>query len=79
MITDSNVLRRLTPDLYALLAEASLSTKHTSGSTLACEAVADTDPNGFVSYYCGELATATGSDSCAHDSWEDEWLLTPNV
>ena len=65
-ISDTDVLPRLTLDRYALLVEASLSTKHTSGSALACETVADRNANWVFNRRRNELSAATGCNSCAH-------------
>ena len=41
LVSDADVLLRLTLNRYALPVEASLSTKHASSSALTCETVAD--------------------------------------
>lgn len=67
LISDTDVLPGLTLDRYALLVKASLSTKHTPGSTLTCKTVADRDTNWVFSCRRCQLPAATGGDSCFHD------------
>jgi hypothetical protein len=43
LIPDADVLPRLATNIYALLAEASLSTKHTAGSALTCQTMTNRD------------------------------------
>lgn len=65
-IPDTGILCRSALDRHALPAEASLSTKHTSGSALACETVADRNANWIFRCRRSELPAATGCNSCAH-------------
>lgn len=67
LIPDTDVLPGFTFNRDALPVEASLSTKNTSGSALACETVADRNTNRIFNGRRRELPTAASGDSCAHE------------
>src|ERR1700732_2012519 len=58
LIPDADVLPGLAMNIYALLAEASLSTKHTAGSALTCETVTNRDTKWVFGRRRSELAAA---------------------
>ena len=72
LISESNVLRAGSRDLYGVRREASLGAEDTSGSSLAGKAVAHRDTERLGCHPSVKLATTARGDSDCHELIEGE-------